>query len=83
MDTTPLSEGLCHPRRGATVEDIAYAHSLFFGETAQAQATAKAICRECPVQFECLRQAMARNEPDGVWGGLSAKDRQTLRKKMK
>lgn len=83
MDLEPLNEGLCHPRRGATVEDIAYAHSLFFGETAQAQAVAKSICRECPVQFECLKGAMERNEPDGVWGGLSHKDRQALRKRLK
>lgn len=30
---------------------------------------AKAICRECPVQVECLRTAIANSERHGVWGG--------------
>lgn len=33
-------------------------------------ARAKAICRQCPVQPLCLDAALARNESQGVWGGV-------------
>ena len=33
-------------------------------------ARAKQICRRCPVQQHCLDAALARNERDGVWGGV-------------
>jgi WhiB family redox-sensing transcriptional regulator len=36
---------------------------------------AKAICSRCPVMQNCLRDALARNEPYGVWGGMSADER--------
>lgn len=31
---------------------------------------AKAVCRRCPVQEECLRWALENNQDAGVWGGL-------------
>lgn len=36
---------------------------------------AKAICRSCPVQAECLDYAEANNILSGVWGGLSETER--------
>jgi WhiB family transcriptional regulator, redox-sensing transcriptional regulator len=36
---------------------------------------AKAICAQCPVITECLRDALANNEPYGVWGGMSPDER--------
>ncbi len=36
---------------------------------------AKAVCARCPVVDECLRNALASNEPYGVWGGMSADER--------
>ena len=39
------------------------------------EAKAKAICRQCPVIAECLRWAIATNEPWGMWGGLSRNER--------
>lgn len=39
---------------------------------------AKAICATCPVIKNCLRWALAAREPYGVWGGMSADERELL-----
>jgi WhiB family redox-sensing transcriptional regulator len=39
---------------------------------------AKAICADCPVIKNCLRWALAAREPYGVWGGLSAEERESM-----
>ena len=39
------------------------------------EAKAKAICSRCPVIAECLRWAIATNEPWGLWGGMSSEER--------
>ncbi|HZZ96038.1 MAG TPA: WhiB family transcriptional regulator [Jatrophihabitantaceae bacterium] len=39
---------------------------------------AKAICARCPVITNCLKDALANNEPFGVWGGMSADERYRL-----
>jgi WhiB family redox-sensing transcriptional regulator len=39
---------------------------------------AKAVCSNCPVIQSCLRWAIAAREPYGVWGGLSAEEREAL-----
>lgn len=31
---------------------------------------AVAICERCPVTYQCLTDALDRNEHDGVWGGF-------------
>lgn len=36
---------------------------------------AKAICRTCPVIADCRRHALAVQEPYGIWGGLSERER--------
>lgn len=53
---------------------------LFFPARGDAQtvAKAKAVCRTCPVQVECLEVAVANNEP-GIWGGTSAQERREIR----
>ena len=46
---------------------------LWFPDHAGARieaARAKAICRRCDVQPLCLDDALARNESQGVWGGV-------------
>ncbi len=45
---------------------------------AQRVAEAKAICALCPVRAECLRDALAKNERFGVWGGLTTRERDRL-----
>jgi WhiB family redox-sensing transcriptional regulator len=43
-------------------------------------AIAKAFCAACPVCAECLEHALVQNEPQGVWGGKSERERRKLRK---
>lgn len=77
-----MDDARCAPAPDATPEDVRALHALFFGDTQKAQNAAKALCWECPVRVECLRGAIERREPDGVWGGLTAKERKQLRKRM-
>jgi len=42
---------------------------LFFSDNVIDIARAKAMCALCPLRFECLQGALAREEPWGVWGG--------------
>lgn len=39
---------------------------------------AKLLCQHCPVQQQCRTHALTVREPYGVWGGLSAEDRDQL-----
>lgn len=41
---------------------------------------AKAVCRGCPVRFECLTAALDNGEQFGVWGGLDANERSGVRR---
>jgi WhiB family redox-sensing transcriptional regulator len=43
-----------------------------FGETGK---------NPCPVQTECLWDAISRDEPHGIWGGLSHRERNALMRK--
>ena len=42
---------------------------LFFSDDEFDIARAKAICAKCGLAPSCLSDALARNEPYGVWGG--------------
>lgn len=39
---------------------------------------AKAICRRCPVQVECLAYAVEHDETHGIWGGTAPRERRHL-----
>lgn len=39
----------------------------------------KAVCGGCPVRSQCLEHALAIGENDGIWGGLTVKERRKLR----
>lgn len=47
----------------------------FFPEIGENPVAAKAVCRRCPVQIECLTDALAQGDRFGVWGGLSPRER--------
>lgn len=38
-----------------------------------------ALCRECPVQRECLDFAIKRKMDFGVWGGRTTEERKAIR----
>ncbi|MGA1669584.1 MAG: WhiB family transcriptional regulator [Candidatus Nanopelagicaceae bacterium] len=42
---------------------------LFFSDEKSNIARAKSLCTPCPVRSECLKGALSREEPCGVWGG--------------
>ncbi len=42
---------------------------LFFAESPADVELAKELCQSCPLMTECLRGALDRREPWGVWGG--------------
>lgn len=41
---------------------------------------ARAVCRGCAVQAECLAYALEHHVDHGLWGGLSVKQRQRIRR---
>ena len=43
------------------------------------EARAKAVCARCPVVAPCAAYAIRHDERYGVWGGLSERERATLR----
>jgi len=42
---------------------------LWFAETPSDLERAKILCGGCPIRRQCLRAALDRAEPWGVWGG--------------
>ena len=54
----------------------------WFPEVGESGRAAKAVCAQCPVRLQCLRLAV--DSPvvlEGIWGGLSERQRRKLRKK--
>jgi WhiB family redox-sensing transcriptional regulator len=46
-------------------------------------ASAKAVCRRCPVREECLEAAMDGREKIGIWGGLTPVERANLHRRKR
>jgi WhiB family transcriptional regulator, redox-sensing transcriptional regulator len=40
---------------------------------------AKRICRDCPMQIQCLGWALENGAADGVWGGTTPDERRVIR----
>jgi WhiB family redox-sensing transcriptional regulator len=51
---------------------------LWFPEKGNASSQAKTICGTCDVRVDCLRYAVEHGERDGIWGGLSPRQRRPL-----
>jgi hypothetical protein len=58
---------------------------LFFPDPSDARgiALARAVCAECPVIAECLAAAIERGEKFGVFGGLTAEERDNFVRRSK
>jgi hypothetical protein len=50
----------------------------FFPEKGGSTREAKAVCTRCPVQAECVDEALANGERYGIWGGLSERERRKI-----
>jgi WhiB family transcriptional regulator, redox-sensing transcriptional regulator len=72
-DTSWIERGRCQTERVPTY--------IFFPERGERDAVdqAKAICADCPVKDDCLAYALRTNQPYGIWGGKSGKERRTMR----
>jgi WhiB family transcriptional regulator, redox-sensing transcriptional regulator len=55
--------------------------AVFFPETEEGAAAAKAVCATCPVRESCLEFALVTRQEDGVWGGLDENERRRLRRR--
>jgi WhiB family redox-sensing transcriptional regulator len=50
----------------------------------EAAEEAKSICADCPVREACLEFALSTREKNGVWGGLTERERRrVLRRRRK
>ncbi|GAA1110420.1 WhiB family transcriptional regulator [Nocardiopsis metallicus] len=52
---------------------------LWFPAQSTSVRAAKRVCRVCPVQLNCLTDALGRGELYGVWGGTSEEERRLIR----
>lgn len=53
---------------------------VFFPVAGGSTRAAKMICLDCPVRAQCLAYALERNEPFGIWGGLSERERRKVKR---
>lgn len=67
------SEAACRGLRGVMVDPPQD------GRGHQDWTQARRICAACTVRAECLRAALDRDEPVGMWGGLDPEERAELR----
>lgn len=60
--------------------DVFYSADHFRGSRKREhEARAKAVCATCPVVAKCLGRALKVGELYGVWGGLTARERDARR----
>lgn len=52
--------------------------AVFFPDSEENAEEAKSICSECVVRLSCLEHALVVRERDGVWGGLTEKERRRM-----
>lgn len=51
---------------------------IFYPLTDEEAEEPKAICGVCPVREACLEYAITAREKEGVWGGLTERERRRL-----
>ncbi len=77
----PVTEHDLAPAWQEQAECVHYAGRVdFFPARGESVRDAKAVCTICPVRNECLEFAMRLKVVHGVWGGLSERERRSLRR---
>lgn len=55
---------------------------LFYSDDTNGIARAKALCQDCPHRTDCLEQALESDDYNGIWGGLTPKERRGLKRRQ-
>lgn len=55
----------------------------FFPPAGDLGTRAREICHQCPVSTQCLAFALSNNEQFGIWGGLDARERAALLRRLR
>jgi|688.fasta_scaffold13218_8 WhiB family redox-sensing transcriptional regulator len=58
--------------------EIFYPDGIDKAVDAKREASAKIICKQCPVAAECLMHAITNEEKYGVWGSFAPKERTSI-----
>jgi WhiB family redox-sensing transcriptional regulator len=61
--------------RGMDTELFYYPHLIRGPQRRAYAARAKAICKDCPVKLQCLKDAIDRDDRSSIQGGASPEDR--------
>ncbi len=70
--------GLARARPPAWAERALCAQAdpdLWFPDRGDSARPAQKVCARCPVRVPCLAYALAIGEPNGIWGGLTSRQR--------
>jgi WhiB family redox-sensing transcriptional regulator len=54
----------------------------FFPEKGGSTREAKKVCQACDVRTDCLQWAVDTDQRFGIWGGLSERERRSLKKQV-
>lgn len=87
-DDRPILRGIAdhswHARAACRGLSPAEADRLFFPlpRAHKAIAEAKSICSRCPVKKACFNAALEQGSKEGVWGGLTEKERRAWQAKL-
>ncbi|HET7406945.1 MAG TPA: WhiB family transcriptional regulator [Mycobacteriales bacterium] len=75
-DTTWRAQAACHGENA--VYFFPPSHFERKPEKDWREGNARAICRSCPVQQQCLDHSIETEESHGIWGGLNELERKRL-----
>jgi WhiB family transcriptional regulator, redox-sensing transcriptional regulator len=51
---------------------------VFYPERGESADPARQVCAQCPVRRPCLEYALSNRITDGIWGGLTERERRPL-----
>ena len=71
-DTDWMHEAACGQK-----EDGTTLTHLFFIEERGSYDEGRKICAVCPVRAKCLEWAIRTHQPEGLWGGMTDRQRRT------